>query len=573
MEWLNLSLPRHSSSDVFMKTYRDKEKYNHINEVMHNIDFEGVTGRQQYISNLTLGAKIDYQINQIKNGTDHIIGYYFSSNNTLKIYDDVTIFKDNIIPRDHMLTVSTVMTYNAWIVKTIWILTSCAILLAIFLFYLNNRYKHKRIIKMSSPDINNLIIIGCIMCYVAAILYGMDLKYLPQVAIRRMCNRRISNTCLSFQVNTVLLSVGFTLSFGGLFSKTWRVYRIYSGAMENKKVVRKTFVLRDYHLYCIIFFILSIDVLVLVSFLFLSPFELQEWAVKEQVSVLTVKYLSHRNYLDFEKDIRYIFIRHHCNCKNRVALVSTLFSYKALLLAFGLFMAWETRKVDMCILNDSKQIGISVYTVSVVATVGTICALALNTNVNRIEENYFIVALSIWLCSTITLLLVFVPKVCTLRCHAYCHQKKKCNILFGFHECISLKGHATITYTTENTRREDRETSHHLFLTAAKISIDHMNIFKSFLVMIFTNFRFLTILELCTEWNGIKKASLGILINLLFNKNGNRRKQSVASYSFVSNAYQHVFNTKIAVERGNGCTLLIVGDQKKNFKSTYVSAW
>ncbi len=33
------------------------------------------------------------------------------------------------------------------------------------------------------------------------------------------------------------LTIGFTLSFGGLFSKTWRVYKIFTAAKSMERVV------------------------------------------------------------------------------------------------------------------------------------------------------------------------------------------------------------------------------------------------------------------------------------------------------------------------------------------------
>ena len=44
--------------------------------------------------------------------------------------------------------------------------------------------------------------------------------------------------CVMFQMRQVLLTVGFTMSFGAMFSKTWRVYKIFC----NKKLER---VVRD----------------------------------------------------------------------------------------------------------------------------------------------------------------------------------------------------------------------------------------------------------------------------------------------------------------------------------------
>ena len=78
------------------------------------------------------------------------------------------------------------------------------------------------------------------------------------------------------------------------------------------------------------------------------------------------------------------------------------------MLTFGAFMAWETRNVTVPALNDSRHIGISVYNVVFP------CALGM-TVVNVVDNNpdVFYVVLSVLavFCTTITLCLVFIPKV------------------------------------------------------------------------------------------------------------------------------------------------------------------
>ena len=43
---------------------------------------------------------------------------------------------------------------------------------------------------------------------------------------------------LTQKVRTAVLSMGFSLSFGALFSKTWRVHKIFTAAKTLKKLVR-----------------------------------------------------------------------------------------------------------------------------------------------------------------------------------------------------------------------------------------------------------------------------------------------------------------------------------------------
>ena len=47
---------------------------------------------------------------------------------------------------------------------------------------------------MSSPNINNMIILGCICCYLSAILYGLDTAIVSEAVIPNVCNVSFSIT-------------------------------------------------------------------------------------------------------------------------------------------------------------------------------------------------------------------------------------------------------------------------------------------------------------------------------------------------------------------------------------------
>ncbi|XP_057298082.1 gamma-aminobutyric acid type B receptor subunit 2-like [Hydractinia symbiolongicarpus] len=87
-----------------------------------------------------------------------------------------------------------------------------------------------------------------------------------------------------------------------------------------------------------------------------------------------------------------------------------MFGYKGLLLLFGLFLAWETRHVKVAVLNDSKMIGMSIYNVSVVATIGAIGAIGLYQT-SHFETGFILVTIAICLSTTVTLMLIFLPKI------------------------------------------------------------------------------------------------------------------------------------------------------------------
>lgn len=87
--------------------------------------------------------------------------------------------------------------------------------------------QYYRYIKMSSPHLNNLIIIGCMLTYSSVIFLGLDSQLSSVAAFPYICTAR-----------AWLLMAGFSLAFGSMFSKTWRVHSIFTDVKLNKKVTR-----------------------------------------------------------------------------------------------------------------------------------------------------------------------------------------------------------------------------------------------------------------------------------------------------------------------------------------------
>ncbi|XP_035828589.1 gamma-aminobutyric acid type B receptor subunit 1-like [Aplysia californica] len=87
--------------------------------------------------------------------------------------------------------------------------------------------------------------------------------------------------------------------------------------------------------------------------------------------------------------------------------LGALYAYKGLLLAFGCFLAWETRHVSIPALNDSKYIGMSVYNVVIMCVCGAAVSFIIQ---HQPTQSFIIIGLFIIFCTTITLCLVFLPK-------------------------------------------------------------------------------------------------------------------------------------------------------------------
>ena len=98
-----------------------------------------------------------------------------------------------------------------------------------------------------------------------------------------------------------------------------------------------------------------------------------------------------------------------CTAKNLTVWLALIYVYKGVLLLYGLFLAYETRNVVYAHLNDSRVIGICVYNVVVLSTIGAFLALILNNH--QYEQLYAALSVCIIFPATVTISLIFIPKV------------------------------------------------------------------------------------------------------------------------------------------------------------------
>ena len=102
-----------------------------------------------------------------------------------------------------------------------------------------------------------------------------------------------------------------------------------------------------------------------------------------------------------------------CESSHRTKLLGVLYGYKGILLLFGVFLAWETRNVTIPALNDSKYIGMSVYNVVILSSIGATVSMVLKNSTQYYELLYLVVSVVVLLSTTVTLTIVFLPKVNT----------------------------------------------------------------------------------------------------------------------------------------------------------------
>ena len=133
------------------------------------------------------------------------------------------------------------------------IVSILGILMAAVLIVINNKFNYRRIIQHSHPSCNNLILMGNILCLLATIPLGFNTKLVTKLCRFRILLRMYdmwssiaflnSHLVRYLHINVILpqipdylftsacsapkwlLHLGFSLGYGSMFTKIWRVHR------------------------------------------------------------------------------------------------------------------------------------------------------------------------------------------------------------------------------------------------------------------------------------------------------------------------------------------------------------
>lgn len=187
-----------------------------MSHMIKTVDFEGITGRYQYdfASSSRKGLQSVTVNHRGEKPTLFAIHDTFTKSLVMMPGAQKLVFKNNEIPKDRAVYNISFLEFGEEILIVMWMFAIIGIifclLFAITLMYL----LLVRGKSLETPIIDFLIIFGLILCYTSVIVFGVDTRF----------SDNIKNVCTYF---LWIFSLGFTLSFGGLFTKTWRIYKQY----------------------------------------------------------------------------------------------------------------------------------------------------------------------------------------------------------------------------------------------------------------------------------------------------------------------------------------------------------
>ena len=112
--------------------------------------------------------------------------------------------------------------------------------------------------------------------------------------------------------------------------------------------------------------------------------------------------------ISFDRDHKIVLCREECVGPHFTVWIIVFYTFHSLQLVFGLFLAFETRKVSIPALNDSRFIGMSVYNVVLLCAVGVPVSFFTSSHPT---VSFSLICAVILFCTTLTLGILFVPKV------------------------------------------------------------------------------------------------------------------------------------------------------------------
>ncbi|XP_021935592.1 gamma-aminobutyric acid type B receptor subunit 1 isoform X2 [Zootermopsis nevadensis] len=357
-------------------TYTDKETADDIYSAINSTQFLGVSG---YVAFSSQGDRIALtQIEQMINGTYVKLGYYDTQSDNLTWLSKER-WSGGKVPQDRTIVRQVLRTVSLPLFICMWTISCIGIMAAIALIVFNIWYRHRRVIQSSHPVCNTIMLLGVCTCLWSVFLLGLDGQFVSPHVYPVVC-----------QARAWLLCIGFTLAYGAMFSKVWRVHRLTTKAKSEVKKVE------PWKLYLMVTGFLLVDLVILLTWQLYDP-------LQRRIEVFPLE-----DPLSTEDDIKIRPELEHCESENNNVWLGVMYGYKGLVLVFGLFLAYETRSIKVKQINDSRYVGMSIYNVVVLCLITAPVTMVI---ASQQDASFAFVALAVIFCCFLSMALIFVPKV------------------------------------------------------------------------------------------------------------------------------------------------------------------
>ncbi|XP_044892927.1 probable G-protein coupled receptor 156 isoform X2 [Felis catus] len=152
----------------------------------------------------------------------------------------------------------TISSLSPVLLGVVWTFLSCGLLLIVFFLGFTIRCRNNRIVKMSSPNLNIVTLLGSCLTYSSVYLFGIqDQDALAGGSMETLIQIRLSMLC-----------IGTSLVFGPILGKSWRLYKVFTQRVPDKRVI-----IKDLQLLGLVAALVIADVILLVTWVLTDPIQ------------------------------------------------------------------------------------------------------------------------------------------------------------------------------------------------------------------------------------------------------------------------------------------------------------
>ncbi len=364
-----------------------------IHRNVYEIEFLGTTGTVKF--NKTTGhSSTVIRISQVLNGTVDVGRY--NAGAIMYSQQAGEFISDSFTP--HVETVSLALSV------IVGVMTVLALLCTIFFHAINVCKRHYHSIKATSPTLNHLVFTGCYSLILVVTMVNVQYAY-------PFTNTTISSVLCNADVWT--LSVAFTLIFGTLAVKCWRLYCIFKHTFDKRTGALFT----DKVLFTCVVLLLAIDVALLLIMTLVAGVEVKRTTTLDTSEEMPV-------------------LRSRTSCQYSWGYLVPLGVYKCLLASIVVFFSIHNRHIKITNFRHTRAVNILAYSLTIIFGLGVPMYFLLRD----VSTNVALVVLSTLLLSMVYLCLILLfwsPSLPLLKQWFYCKISKRiCSLLVDSLTCI-----------------------------------------------------------------------------------------------------------------------------------------
>ncbi len=353
----------------------DPDTLSAIVRSLSSTNFNGLTGRVGFSNGKRDGADA---IQQIQNGSEVLVGWYiddkvvltqdlvWNGNGNVSLSDTPTVIYTNVAP--YFLIIVSVFVFAGMV-------------FGLFLWIFNAYHSRHRILLATSQKLNYIIILGLFFGLFSVVI----LTFLDSPLGLIMSNDLFKALCI---IRIWMLPLSFTFSFGVLFVRAWRIYRVFNNPWKRKRPYK------DYHLMLFVIGVAAGDVLILLPWTVIDPYR--------RFNITSgIDYESYSESISFS-----------CSSTSSLIWLAILSTYKIAIILAGIVIIILVRKEvkERKIFDDTRSLAGAAYLSAGAFIIGLSLTLLFLIS-DRVTLSYLVSATWVNIATTGTLMVIFLPKI------------------------------------------------------------------------------------------------------------------------------------------------------------------